>query len=77
LCALIFQHQLTFQPICCSAFAAGRKSDVDAVFKNAASMGMTAARTWAHSISEQFPFQTAPGKYDEQGLQVRALVINK
>jgi hypothetical protein len=43
---------------------------VDAVFKNAASMGMTAARTWAHSISEQFPFQTAPGKYDEQGLQV-------
>jgi hypothetical protein len=44
---------------------------VDAVFKNAASMGMTAARTWAHSISEQFPFQTAPGKYDEQGMQVR------
>uniref|UniRef100_A0A383VL97 mannan endo-1,4-beta-mannosidase n=1 Tax=Tetradesmus obliquus TaxID=3088 RepID=A0A383VL97_TETOB len=56
--------------------ATGRKSDVDAVFKNAASMGMTSARTWAHSISEQFPFQTAPGKYDEQGLQALDYVID-
>lgn len=53
----------------CTA-AAGRKDDVDAIFKQAASMGMTAARTWAHSIFEQFPFQTAPGKYDEGGLKV-------
>lgn len=54
--------------------AAGRKEDVDSVFKNAASMGMTAARTWAHSITDKFPFQTAPGKYDEEGLKVGAKI---
>jgi hypothetical protein len=35
---------------------------VDRVFREASAKGMTTARTWAHSISELFPFQTAPGK---------------
>jgi hypothetical protein len=47
--------------LCCAA-AAGRKADVDKVFREASSMGMTAARTWAHSISQKFPFQIAAGK---------------
>ena len=39
-------------------------------------MGMTSARTWAHSISELFPFQTAPGQYDENGLKALDYVID-
>jgi hypothetical protein len=35
-------------------------------------MGMTAARTWAHSIDMRLPFQTSPGQYDPKGLKVRA-----
>jgi hypothetical protein len=46
----------------CFAAAAGRKADVDKVFREASSMGMTAARTWAHSISQKFPFQIAAGE---------------
>jgi hypothetical protein len=39
-------------------------------------MGMTAARTWAHSIAEEFPFQTAPGQYDENGLKALDYVLH-
>lgn len=46
--------------------ATGQKADVDKVFREAAAMGMTAARTWAHSISQKFPFQTAPGEHRTQ-----------
>lgn len=56
--------------------AAGRKDDVDSVFQNAAALGMTSARTWAHSIFEQFPFQTAPGQYDENGVKALDYVID-
>lgn len=38
-------------------------------------MGLTSARTWVHSISERFPFQTAPGKYDQKGLEVRGAAV--
>jgi hypothetical protein len=30
---------------------------VDEAFKQAQIMGMTAARTWAHSINQMLPFQ--------------------
>lgn len=39
-------------------------------------MGMTSARTWAHSIFPQYPFQTAPGQYDENGLKALDYVID-
>lgn len=52
-------YELTFTP----------PKVVDQVFDEAAAKGMSTARTWAHSISEQYPFQIAPGKYDPAGLE--------
>lgn len=56
--------------------AEGNKAAVDDAFKQARVMGMTAARTWAHSITQMLPFQTAPGKYDEKGLQALDYVLD-
>lgn len=39
------------------ALTEGNKQAVDDAFKQARVMGMTAARTWAHSITQALPFQ--------------------
>lgn len=56
--------------------AEGKRDEVDAAFKAARLMGMTSARTWAHSIHRGLPFQTAPGQYDEKGLEALDFVLD-
>ncbi|GBF87865.1 mannan endo-1,4-beta-mannosidase [Raphidocelis subcapitata] len=56
--------------------AEGKRDVVDAAFRSAAAMGMTAARTWAHTVHEGVPFQTAPGVYDERGLEALDYVLD-
>ncbi|KAI8471837.1 MAG: glycoside hydrolase superfamily [Monoraphidium minutum] len=56
--------------------AEGNKEAVDDAFKQARMMGMTAARTWGHSITQAFPFQTAPGQYDPKGLAALDYVLD-
>lgn len=49
---------------------------MDDAFRQARAMGMTAARTWAHSINQMLPFQTGPGAYDPQGLAALDYVLD-
>ena len=56
--------------------AEGKKDAVDYAFRQARLMGMTSARTWAHSIHRALPFQTAPGQYDDKGLAALDYVLD-
>ena len=56
--------------------AEGQKDAVDDAFRQARLMGMTSARTWAHSIHRALPFQTAPGVYDDKGLAALDYVLD-
>jgi len=49
---------------------------VDEAFKQARNLGMTAARTWAHSIHPGVPFQSASGQYDQNGLAALDYVLD-
>jgi len=54
----------------------GTPADVDKVFSEAAAKGMSTARTWAHSISEEHPFQTSAGEYDPKGVEALDYVLD-
>lgn len=48
-----------------------RRSKVSAAFQEAASEGLTIARTWAFSDGGYSPLQYSPGSYNEQMFQVK------
>lgn len=49
---------------------------MDDAFQQASAMGLNVARTWAHSITNRFPFQLSPGKYDEKGIAALDYVLD-
>jgi len=48
---------------------------VDDTLRQAAEQGLNTIRMWAHTTSDVFPFQTAPGVYDERGLKALDFVL--
>lgn len=56
----------------------GRRSGadiVDATLAEAAASGINTIRMWAHTTTSLYPFQTAPGVYDERGLKALDYVL--
>lgn len=56
--------------------ATNQRPLVDEAFEQARALGLNTARTWAHSITPQLPFQTAPGKYDPEGVEALDYVLD-
>jgi hypothetical protein len=48
---------------------------VDATLRDAAASGINTIRMWAHTTTSLYPFQTAPGVYDERGLKALDFVL--
>lgn len=48
---------------------------VDDTLRQAAARGMNTVRMWAHTTTALYPFQVAPGKYDERGLKSLDFVL--
>ncbi|GBF87864.1 mannan endo-1,4-beta-mannosidase [Raphidocelis subcapitata] len=48
---------------------------VDATMREAAASGINTIRMWAHTTTSLYPFQTAPGVYDERGLKALDYVL--
>jgi hypothetical protein len=56
--------------------ATNQRQLVDEAFDQARALGLNTARTWAHSITPQMPFQTSPGKYDPEGVEALDFVLD-
>lgn len=71
-----------FYPVGFNAFelvmlaATDQRELVDGAFEQARALGLNTARTWAHSISPQLPFQVSPGKYDADGVEALDYVLD-
>lgn len=48
---------------------------VDRTLREAAAAGINTIRMWAHTTTSLYPFQTAPGVYDERGLKALDFVL--
>ncbi|KIZ05300.1 hypothetical protein MNEG_2660 [Monoraphidium neglectum] len=48
---------------------------VDQTLRDAAASGINTIRMWAHTTTSLYPFQTAPGVYDERGLKALDFVL--
>lgn len=48
---------------------------VEQALTAATQLGLNTVRTWAHTSSPLFPFQTAPGLYDPRGLRALDAVL--
>lgn len=46
-------------------------------FSEAALYGLSVVRTWAHTTTSRYPFQVAPGVYDEKGLRALDRVVEE
>jgi len=76
------KHCRPFYPVGFNAFelvmlaATGQRALVDGAFEQARALGLNTARTWAHSISPQLPFQVSAGKYDAEGAEALDYVLD-